>query len=149
VKKDFETKSRTRPDAAMLVRLLIRDGLPFTQSALSAGYSKHVANSGLKAILRKSRLVSETYAREMTRVTGNLASLKPLAIRRLYSEIADNGSSQGIKAIELAGRFKETDWWVRGQDIQIGVFQAFAGESLELEEESTLDAYKNDDSQEK
>jgi hypothetical protein len=134
---------RKVPNYALLVRMLVRDGRPFRECALAAGYAESVASLGLKKLLSSTKPVAELYAKELGRVTGNVSLLKPLAIRRLHAEIADNSSSQGIKAIELAGRFKETDWWVRGADIQIGVFQSFAGESPEIDENSTLDAYKD------
>lgn len=107
----------------LLARMIVREGKPFKESALAAGYSASVAASGLKRLLRESTPAAEAYNREISRF-ADLQSLKPLALRRLHAEIVDMGSSLGMKAIELAGRFKETDWFVRNADVQIGVFAA-------------------------
>lgn len=105
------------------MRSIVRDGKPFKESALAVGYSPSVAASGLKRLLRDSIPAAEAYNREINRF-ADLASLKPMAVRRLYAEIIDMSSSLGMKAIELAGRFKETDWFVRNSEVQIGVFAA-------------------------
>jgi hypothetical protein len=113
---------RTPPDYALLARRVIREGKPFRHAAIEAGYSQNVADSGLKALMKSSKPVSEAIVRESEGLNLSLDKLKPMAIMRLYREIADIDSSLGIKAIELAGKFKETDWFVRNSDGHMGVF---------------------------
>ena len=125
----------------LLARMVIREGKTFWDSALAAGYSKSFAGRGLAAGVKMSNAVSTAVKREQDRLNASLATLKPLAVRRLYDEIANPRSNQGIKAIELAGRFKETDWFVRNVDVQIGVF-ASLGERSPAED--TLEAYKDE-----
>jgi hypothetical protein len=121
------------PDYDSLMKMIVREGKPFKESALAIGYSPSVAASGLKRLLRDSIPAAEAYNREINRF-GELTSLKPMAVRRLYAEIADYGSSLGMKAIELAGRFKETDWFVRNAEVNIGVFTALgeAGPAIDV-----------------
>jgi hypothetical protein len=107
----------------LLARLVIRENKAFNESALLAGYSPSIAARGLKALCAYSSSVSEAIRRE-TESLISLDKLKPLAVKRLYEEIVNPKSSLGMKAIELAGRFKETDWFVRSADVQIGVFAA-------------------------
>jgi hypothetical protein len=107
----------------LLAKLVIAEGKPFYSSALAAGYSPGVAARGLKALCAYSSSASEAIRRESERLIS-LDRLKPLAVQRLHAEIVNPKSSLGIKAIELAGRFKETDWFVRQTDVQIGVFAA-------------------------
>lgn len=111
------------PDYGLLAKMVITEGKTFKEGALAAGYSVSVAARGLKALMDDSKPVAEAVRRESERLM-TLDKLKPLAVARLYSEITNPKSSQGIKAIELAGRFKETDWFVRNTDINIGVFTA-------------------------
>ncbi len=114
---------RTGPDYGLLARMVIREGKSFKDSALAAGYSLSVACRGLKALVTDSKPVADAIRRE-TESFITLDKLKPLAIQRLHAEIVNSKSSLGMKAIELAGRFKETDWFVRQTDVQIGVFAA-------------------------
>lgn len=46
-----------------------------------------------------------------------------------------------MKAIELAGRFKETDWWVRNADVQIGIFGSLAEAAPA---ENVIDEYQDE-----
>ena len=135
-------KSETKVvDYKLLARMMIREGKTFKESALAAGYSASTSALGLRRLLRESKPFAEVYNRESGAFLA-LPALKPLAIRRLYTEIEDVTSSQGIKAIELAGRFKELDWWVRNVDVQIGVF-ASLGEPSPAED--SLEAYKTEE----
>lgn len=75
----------------------------------------------------------------------SLDKLKPLAIKRLHSEIVNDKSPHGMKAIELAGRFKEADWFVRNADASVGVFVALGErkEAITLQADS-MEAYSDD-----
>jgi hypothetical protein len=104
--------------------MVIKEGKPFKMSAIAAGYSQATACKGLGPLVRDSSAVATAVNRETAALMVGLDKLKPLAINRLHAEIVNMKSSQCIKAIELAGRFKETDWFVRNTDINIGVFTA-------------------------
>jgi hypothetical protein len=125
--QDLQVKpisEQVKPDYALLARMVMREGKSFTESAIAAGYSQSVAARGLKALAADSKPVAEAIRRETEAFNISLDKLKPLAINRLHSEIVNPKSSLGMKAIELAGRFKETDWFVRNMDVNIGVFSA-------------------------
>jgi hypothetical protein len=72
---------------------------------------------------------------------SKLTGLKAHVIRRLEASILNLKSADGMKACELAGRFKETDWWVKSSaDVQIGIL---AG--LSVESPAPAEPYKDDD----
>ena len=110
-------------DPKTLARMVIRESKSFKESALACGYTQSIAGRGLKALIAESSVVAKAFEEE-TKSFITLEKLKPLAIRRLHDEIVNPKSSLGIKAIELAGRFKETDWYVRNAEVNIGVFAA-------------------------
>lgn len=109
-------------DHALLARMVIREGKPFSVSALAAGYSESMANKGLRQAMSRSHQLSELVRQEYERIQSDITKLKPVAVSRLYREIAAPDSPNAMKAIELAGRFKETDWFVRNTDMQLGIF---------------------------
>lgn len=109
-------------DHALCARLVIREGKSFRESALQAGYSEAQADKGLRAVMSGSTLLTDAVNLEYRKLTVSIDQLKPLAVTRLYREIADPESSNGIKAIEVAGRFKETDWFVRNSETNLGIF---------------------------
>ena len=113
-------------DAELLARMVVREGKPFNSSALVCGYSKSIAVKGMAYLVRCSGEFSAAVRRETSRATTSLEALKPLAIQRLHKAIVNERDRDGMKAIELAGRFKETDWFVRNAEVQVGVFAAFA-----------------------
>lgn len=131
--------------ASLLAKLLVRDGKSFMQSALDAGYSRSIATKGLAHMLQNSSPFAEAYNRERSTIAITLDSLKPLAIKRLHSEIANDKSPHGMKAIELAGRFKEADWFVRNADAAVGVFVAL-GERKEAitAQADVIDSYSDE-----
>ena len=71
--------------------------------------------------MASSSPLSEAIRKEWEYLQSDITKLKPVAVSRLYREIAAPDSPNAMKAIELAGRFKETDWFVRNTDIQLGV----------------------------
>lgn len=138
----FPEASEKRPkDPQLLAKLVIREGKPFVTSAVDAGYSLSVARNGLKKLVSESASVAEACKAEWERINVGLDKLKPLAVQRLYREIIDNDSPYGMKAIELAGRFKETDWFVRNQEFQLGVFVNLA-ERPDSQQVNELDTFK-------
>ena len=111
-------------DHDLLARLVIREGRKFKEAAVLAGYAPTVAQNGLKALCAQSSLVSQAIDRETNACILGFEKHKPLAVRRLLAEITDLKRPAGIKAIEVLGRFKEADWFVRNVDVQIGIFNA-------------------------
>lgn len=117
-----QTKAeRFAPDYALLARMIIRDGKTFRESSLAVGYSESVASRGLRALMADSQPVAEAIMREEKAIDVNINRLKPLAVNRLYHELLNPASNNGMKAIELAGRFKETDWFVRNSETNLGI----------------------------
>ena len=135
-----EVRSR---DHKLLAKMIIRDGKSFQESALAAGYSRSVAKSGLKRLLSASQTFSDIYNAESDLLL-KANTLKPMAIKRLFAEIADFSSPLGMKAIELAGRLKENDWFVRNAELQVGVFTQI-GDSGAGEAINTITQYKEED----
>src|SRR5213082_544879 len=108
-------------DHALAARMLIREGKPWRECALAAGYAESVAMRGLRQVMAESSSLTDAIKAEEKRINVSMDRLKPLAINRLYHEILNAHSSNGMKAIELAGRFKETDWFVRQSETNIGI----------------------------
>lgn len=124
VLKQTAAVSRRTGNPSILARMVIREGKSFKDSALAAGYSESMSQRGLQFAVGCSSAIAAAVERETAQLTVGLERMKPFAVKRLYDEITNPKSALGIKAIEVAGRFKETDWFVRNTDINIGVFTA-------------------------
>src|ERR1700746_970696 len=135
--------SRVGPDHALLARMLIKEGKSFKESALAAGYSESVATSGLRKLMSESTPASEAIHAEEKRISMNMERLKPLALNRLYHELVNPVSPNGMKAIEIAGKFKETDWFVRQSETQIGLLIELADSSDKLPDSPIIDIHKD------
>jgi len=109
-------------DHSKLARLVITERKPFRTSAVACGFSESVADHGMKALLRDSQVFRDAVNAEWQKICASVDRLKPVAVARLYTEIADIESPYGIRAIEIAGKFKETDWFVRNSETNIGIF---------------------------
>ena len=72
--------------------------------------------------------------------------LKTLAIHRLAQEIANPKRTDGVKPIEVLGKMKDYDWFVRCAEVQVGIFAALA-DQLPMDSK-TLEAYEEDDQSE-
>lgn len=125
----------------MLARLVIREGKPFKESAIAAGYSETFACHGLKKAMSVSNKLADAIRAEWDKINASAERLKPLAINRLFYEISDPESNNGMKAIELAGRLKENDWWVRNSETNIGIFTQVI--ETTVSETTTLKEYKD------
>lgn len=131
-------------DINLLARSVIREGKPFYSSAISAGYAVSVARRGLKGLMADNRSFAEACERESNALLSATDRLKPLAIARLHTEISDLRRPGGLKAIEIAGRLKELDWFVRNVDVQVGVFASFADNSPDPAAEA-INTYKEEE----
>ena len=138
---DLPLSERQPPNYELLARMVVREGKSFKESALAAGYSASVAAAGLKKLVGHSAPAAEAIKRESDRFIS-LDKLKPLAVQRLHAEITNPRSSMGMKAIELAGRFKETDWFVRNSEVQVGIAVAL-GEN-NAPEVNAIEAYQEE-----
>lgn len=125
-------------DHALIARLMIREGKPWKESALAGGYAESVATRGIRAVMASSQSLSDAIRAEEKRIDVSMDRLKPLAINRLYHEILSPTSNNGMKAIELAGRFKETDWFVRQSETNLGILINMH-ESVPAPEPQTID----------
>jgi len=134
-------KQPGRIDHALLARLVIREGKSFRASAIQAGYSRAVASKGLKAAMSVSTVLADAIRAEWDRVSISIDRLKPLALARLYREIADPESSYGVKAVEVAGKLKEADWFIRTGETNLGIFQAII-ESAAIPEPADPDDFR-------
>ena len=112
---------RVPKNPQLLARLVLRDGKPFVHAAVQCGYSQAIATRGQRYLCKHSRAVSDAFMTVSDALTRDITLLKPLAIQRLHKEITDNDSNQSMRAIELAGRFKETDWFVRSSETNVGI----------------------------
>lgn len=119
------------PDYEGLARAVVIEGKPFKEQAVIYGYSPTVAARGPKHLLADSKPLADAFRRATESCMVNIHQLKPLAISRLHREIINPVSSDGLKAIEIAGKFKETDWFVRNTDVQIGIFANLADDGLD------------------
>jgi hypothetical protein len=138
------TPAKTR-DAKLLAKLVIRDGKTFKASAIQAGYAPSTASKGAKFLCNESAEVAEAFATETEAIsTLALKKLKPSAIKRLAYEIENTRSSLGMKAIELAGRFRESDWWVHNNEVQVGIFNSI-GSVGAGEVSQTIEAYRQEE----
>ena len=133
-----DVSPRDKPDYPLLARMMIREGKTFRESALAAGYSDSVASRGLRALMADSEPLSDAIRAEEKRINVSMDRLKPLAINRLYHEILNPASNNGMKAIEIAGKFKETDWYVRQSETNLGILINM-NEGISAPEEKTID----------
>jgi|ERR1700747_1076244 len=141
--QNLDVQPQKTIDHALIARLVIREGKPWKESALAGGYSDSVASRGMRAVMNESSSLTDAFKLEEKRIDTNMARLKPLAINRLYQEIINANSSNGIKAIEVAGKFKETDWFVRQSETQIGLLIELADSSDKLPDSPIIDITKD------
>lgn len=105
-----------------LVRGMLKDGKSFKASALEAGYSPTVAKQGLAFMRRHSVGVDAEFIEQSKQMSYTPGELMALSKGRLVSDITRGKSSGCERAIEVLGKFKDLDWFVRNADVQIGIF---------------------------
>jgi len=71
--------------------------------------------------MEDSKPMTEAVKRESESFPIKVDSLRPMALKRLYFELLDPMSSNGMKAVELTGRLKELDMFVRNSETNIGI----------------------------
>lgn len=103
-----------------LAKLLLRDRIPFRTAAVECGFSQNTADNGPAAMRDSTPGFAIALAEESKRIPSP-EELKALAVHTLAYDLT-KGQSRGLeRTIELLGRFKENDWFVKSQDTQIGV----------------------------
>jgi hypothetical protein len=126
--------------------MVIREGKTFKASAIACGYTESTAIKGQRWLCSVSAEASAAFEAETTAVTTlALHKLKPAAIKRLAVEIDNPRSALGMKAIELAGRFRETDWWVHNNEVQVGIFNSIGSDSRAGEVSQVIEAYRQEE----
>jgi hypothetical protein len=108
-------------DHAKIARMHILQGKPFLECAMAGGYTEASARKGIRYLMSESLPLSDAIRRCWESSAIDVTRLKPVAVSRLYREIAAPDSPNAMKAIELAGRFRETDWFVRSAEVQMGI----------------------------
>jgi hypothetical protein len=137
-------------DPKLLARLVLREGKSFKASALAAGYTQSTADKGHKWLCSVSGEASAAFQAETASLTAQrLVDLKPMAVKRLQDEIANPKSVAGMKAIELAGRFKENDWFVRNADVQVGVMAVLGDAQAAESAKNSITSYIDVETDEK
>jgi hypothetical protein len=112
-----------------VAREVLQQGKPFMDSALNAGYSKHVAARGGKSLIRQSKGWNAAFIRAAQEIKLDGQMLKNIITYRLVSDVTQGKDSGVTRQAELIGRLKEVDAFVRNTDIQIGVFASLADDS--------------------
>lgn len=120
-----EHSHKTSARAKRAADLYFAEGKSFRAAMLESGYSPSIAAQGPKYNLRRNvslRRAFEAASHNHLRPE----QLKMLAVHRLASEIANPKRTDGVKPIEVLGKMKDFDWFVRNADLQIGIFASLA-----------------------
>jgi len=105
--------------------LYYAEGKSFREAMLGAGYAESVAKQGPKVMLKHSVGLRAAFERASKQHLSP-EELKAIAIHRLASEIANPKRTDGVKPVEVLGKMKEFDWFVRNSDAPMGIFVALA-----------------------
>lgn len=111
---------RSTEKANRAAHLYFAEGKSFQEAMLRAGYAETVAKQGPKFMLRHSvglRAAFERASKQHLRPE----QLKTIAIHRLAQEIANPKRTDGVKPIEVLGKMKEYDWFVRHNETNLGI----------------------------
>jgi len=101
---------------------LLREGKSWRQACLLAGYSVSAANRGPKSYFAGSPGVQREFMRLVEDEPYSPDVTRKIAKNRLTKAVVEGRTSNVAREIELLGRFKEHDWFVRASDTQIGIF---------------------------
>lgn len=105
-----------------LAKGYIGEGKSFKQAALEAGYRPSIGKLGPSAFRRDCPGVDAAFIEAAKAQTWSSEELRSLARARLVSDISRGKSSGTERAIEVLGKFKDLDWFVRNADVQVGIF---------------------------
>ena len=116
---------RVSERASRAAELYFAEGKSFQAAMLESGYSPSIAAQGPKYNLRRNVSLRLAFERA-SHANLRPEQLKMLAIHRLASEIANPKRTDGVKPIEVLGKMKEFDWFMRNSDVQVGIFASLA-----------------------
>jgi len=105
----------------LLAHLMLKDGKPFRTAALEAGYSQNTADAGPADMIERCPGFAQALKEESKQIPAS-QDAQALAVNTLITDLR-NGKSRGLeRTIEVLGKFKVYDWFVRNSDMQLGVF---------------------------
>lgn len=105
---------------------VILEGKSFRQSALDVGYSESTANKGAAVYTKGRPGLQSAFITVANEAMLDTETVKNVAKYRLFDDVVKAKDSGVTRQIELLGRMKEHDWFVRNTDVQIGVFASLA-----------------------
>jgi len=101
---------------------LLRDGHSWRSACILSGYSLSAANRGPKGYFEGSPGVRREFARLLEEEAYSPDQTRKIAKNRLTNSVVEGKPSNVAREIELLGRFKEHDWWVKPSEVQLGIF---------------------------
>ena len=101
---------------------LLREGHSWRSACLRSGYSLSTANRGAKGYFAGSPGVRREFARLVEDEPYSPDVTRKIAKNRLTKAVLEGTPSNVAREIELLGRLREHDWWVRASDVQVGIF---------------------------
>jgi hypothetical protein len=117
--KSMEAKQESR---SVRRAKFLRDGLSWRQACLRSGYGLSAANRGPKAYFRGNPGVQREFVRLAEDEAYSPELAHKIAKNRLIKSVLEGKSSNVAREIELLGKLKEHDWFVRNSDASVGVF---------------------------
>jgi hypothetical protein len=131
----MDTNKPVDERAAKLAKGYIREGKSFIQAGIEAGYSPKFMRLGPAAVTRKSGVIKAALAAESQSERFDAELARELNRARLLDAVKTGIPCKVVKEIELLGRDKAVDQWVRTGDMQVGIFNTLmtpeAGNILE------------------
>lgn len=127
---------------------LLREGLSWRQACLRSGYSLSAANRGPRSYFQGSPGVRREFARLAEDEPYSPDLTRKIAKNRLTKSVLEGKPSNVAREIELLGRLREHDWWVRASDVQVGIFAQLCDPEMGkflAEAEKTMAAYRDDE----
>jgi len=107
----------------------LHEGKSFRKAAAEAGYSPKTGALGPTRLRRTCPGINIAFIEAAKTQVWSPEDLKAMSQSRLVSDISSGKSSGVAREIETLGKFKDTDWFVRNTDVQIGVFASLADDS--------------------
>ncbi len=108
---------------------VVLNGKSFRESMLAEGYTEHSSNRGPSDYIKTHPSMLAAFTMVAQQADMNAEVVKTTAKYRLFDDVVKGKDSGVTRQVELLGRFKEHDWFVRNTDVQIGVFASLADDS--------------------
>ena len=91
------------------------------------GFGPRYAANGPQHVRKQSAAFNQAFLDEAKRRNVTDPEMQAVARFRLFTNVC-KGKDLSPRSIEMIGRLKNVDMFVRTGDIQVGVFQQFAGD---------------------